>query len=687
MRSWLWLRRVGLAIGALLVLLVLTLAFIDWNWFKHPIERLVSAKLGRTVTLGGNLRVEVWSLTPNVTANALTVGNPPWEKGAPPLARIERAEIHVKLLPLLAGELILPHVALSKPDIYLHQDESGRANWTFENKAPTKTPASGPARFPAIRDLLIQDGKLTLIDEMRKLKVNGTIEAKQTRSNSDPTPFHIQGTGTINNQPFAMRVSGGPLVNLDPDHPYPFDLGIKAGDIEVLSNGRVLKPFSLAALDFSVTVSGKDLAEGFYLTQLALPNTPPFKLHVHIARQDMRIAVTDMTGTVGGSDLHGQLDIDATTKRPTMTGDLVSDRLRIQDLAEPLGKKAPTEQPLAQGAPGPKRERAPPPGTVPANPSQDLFPDAHLQVNRLRAMDADIHFRAKSVDAGQIPFKQVAFRIKLDDGVLAIDPLTFEMSEGRVAGGVRIDARKIPPAVHIDMRVKDIQLDQLKGKSPEAQPPLEGLMEARAVIDGTGDSVHRVMSDANGTFTVVLPNGEVDTAFAELTGIDVARGLGLLLTKPHDKDPIRCGIAQFDIKKGLMTADNITFDTQTVLIRGTGSINLGPESLDLDIKGQPKKFRLARLRTPIEVRGHLKKPTFSVNAGSVAKQGAVAAALGVVATPVAAIIAFVDPGLAKDQNCAQLIAEAKSKGPPPPKPSAAATGRSAKEATKDKELR
>jgi hypothetical protein len=31
------------------------------------------------------------------------------------------------------------------------------------------------------------------------------------------------------------------------------------------------------------------------------------------------------------------------------------------------------------------------------------------------------------------------------------------------------------------------------------------------------------------------------------------------------------------------------------------------------------------------------------------------------------VIAFVDPGLAKDQNCAQMIAEADSKGPKAPK--------------------
>ncbi len=696
MRSRLWLRRVILAAGGLIVLLLLTVAFMDWNWFKHPIEHFASAKFGRTVRLGGDLRAHVWSWTPTLTLNDVTLGNPPWEKAQRPMARVGRVEIHLKLLPLLKGDVILPRVALFEPDVYLHQDRFGRANWTFENQAPTKTPASGPPRLPVLRDLLIRHGKLTLLDELRKLKVSGTIEASENRSTSEATPFHVQGTGTINSQPFAMHISGGALVNLEPDHPYPFDLGIKAGDIEVVSRGRVLKPFNLGALDLEVTLSGKDLAEGFYLTQLALPNTAPFRIHAHIARQDTRMEVTDIAGTVGMSDVHGRLNIDASTKRPTVTGELASNQLRMADMAAPLGGRLRSSESLDEqpGEVGGGSKRRPPTGTgsETPDPSGALFPDARLQVDRVRAMDADVRFRAKSIDAGQIPFKQVAFRAKLDNGVLVLDPLALDMKQGRVAGEARIDARRSIPAVHVDLRVKDIQLDQLKGKSPHAEPPLGGSMQARAVIDGKGDSVHRVMSDANGTFTAVLPKGEINAAFAELTGIDVAKGLGLLLTNPRDKDEIRCGVARFDIKKGLMTADNITFDTQTVVIRGRGDINLGAESLNLEIKGEPKKLRLARLRTPIEVRGHLKKPTFGLDAGSTAKQGAAAAALGVLATPIAALIAFVDPGLAKDQNCAQMIAAAESHGPAPPKPGDASADRpsrrsSANEPMTDKKLR
>jgi uncharacterized protein involved in outer membrane biogenesis len=662
------LRWIAISLGGLVVIVILALAFMDWNLFKHPIERVASAKSGRTVTIAGDLNVHIWSWTPTVTVNGLTVGNPPWEANRP-LAKIERLEIKLKLAPLLKGDVILPRVSLLKPDVYLHQEKSGRANWTFENKAPTNEPASGPTKLPVLRDLLIESGKMTLVDDLRRLKVDGTIEAHEKASKEDSKPFRIEGKGTINDQPFELTVAGGPLMNLEPEHPYPFKLDITAGDIKVDSDGRVLKPFSLAGLDFDVTLSGKDLAEGFYLTQLALPNTPPFKLHAHIARNGMRIGVTDIAGKVGESDLQGKLDIDATRKRPLIAGDLVSHQLRMNDLAASLGGKPKSGNSLdvkAQAAEGSKhpepKEKAPPP-----DPNARLFPDAHLQVERVRAMDGDVHFRAKSIEAGSVPFKQVALRVKLDNGVLALDPFAFEMPQGHLTGNVKIDARKSVPKVHIDVRVKDIQLDQLKGKAPDAAPPLGGVMEARAVIDGTGDSVHSVMSNANGMLTLVLPNGEVRSAFAELTGINVAKGVGLLLTKPNDRAEIRCGVAQFNIKDGLMNAENVTFDTQNVLIKGKGDIKLGPEELNLQIKGEPKKIRLTRLRAPIEVKGHLLKPSVGVDIGSTAKQGAIAAALGAIATPIAAVLAFVDPGLAKDQNCAVMLAEAEHKGPPPPK--------------------
>ena len=112
-----------------------------------------------------------------------------------------------------------------------------------------------------------------------------------------------------------------------------------------------------------------------------------------------------------------------------------------------------------------------------------------------------------------------------------------------------------------------------------------------------------------------------------------------------------------------MTAQNIVMDTQNVMITGKGTINLRTEALDLSVNGQPKKVRLANLKSPVLVRGSLRKPAVTLDTAHVVKQGAIAGALAAIA-PLAAVLAFVDPGLAKDVDCGALLSEAQQAGVP-----------------------
>jgi AsmA family protein len=652
------LRWTGIVLGVLVVIVVLTLALIDGDSMKGPIERYASAKAGRTVSIG-KLEVHAWSWTPSATVEGLKVGNPKWEKARRPMAQVERLNVQLKLLPLLKGDVILPRVELIRPTLYLHRDASGRTNWSFEIERPTNAPAEPPPDLPTVRDFLIQGGKLTVRDDIRRLNVDGVVQARENSTKDDPEAFRIQAKGTINRQRFESRVTGGPLVNLDPDKPYPFGLDVEAGDIRIAADGTVRKPFDLARVKLNVRASGGDLADLYYLTQLAFPNTPPFQLSATVERNGSKVHVTNLAGKTGRSDVSGDLTVDRSRKRPFVSGHIDSTQLYLSDLVAPLGGR-PKIAGALQGAPEAERpskkgvEEAPP-----AAADARLFPVARLQVNRVRAMDGDVKFRAQSIHAGSLPMKEVAFDIKLNEGVLALAPFEFELPQGLLTGTAHIDARGKVPHTRLDVRMKDLQLDQLKGRKPGSQPPLGGVLQARAVLEGDGDSVHDFMANGNGRVSLVLPKGEVRAAFAELTGINVARGVGLLLKGDNEKATIRCGVAQFAVLNGKMQAQNVVFDTEDVRITGRGEVRLGPEELDLSLKGEPKKLRLARLRSPVEIGGHLRKPAFGIDAGETAKQGAIAAALGVV-TPVAAVLAFIDPGLAKDENCAELLSTAQA---------------------------
>ncbi|HEY3849657.1 MAG TPA: AsmA family protein, partial [Steroidobacteraceae bacterium] len=253
--------------------------------------------------------------------------------------------------------------------------------------------------------------------------------------------------------------------------------------------------------------------------------------------------------------------------------------------------------------------------------------------------------------------RQVNFHLQLHDGLLRMDPLTFVLDTGRFSGRLAIDARKDVPETTIDMAIDHVDLAQFKSASAK-QPPLDGSLLGRLDIHGFGTSVHKLASTADGTLSVALPEGQMNNALAELTGINVVRGLGLLLSEKEKDTQIRCGIVDFQAKKGMLDSKSVFIDTTNVLITGRGHIDLGDERLDLTLQGDPKKIRLLRLRSPITLHGTLLHPAVGVKPGQLLAQAGVAIALGTLLTPAAAALALIDPGLAKNKDCSAVMAEA-----------------------------
>lgn len=278
-------------------------------------------------------------------------------------------------------------------------------------------------------------------------------------------------------------------------------------------------------------------------------------------------------------------------------------------------------------------------------------------------MDANVRYRADSVIApANFPLRQVRLTIILDHGLLRFDPVSFIMPHGTLSGRVSVDARRATPVTDADLKISNIQLEDLFKDSKTAA--LEGPFEARAVLRGVGDSVHQTASTANGTVTVVVPRGEIRKAFAELMGINVANGLGLLFAKDHSETAIRCGVADFRAVNGTLHAGTFVVDTDVVTAVGAGDINLGTEALDLTLQGHPKKFRLFHLHAPVAVTGHLKSPKFGLKPGQAPVQALGAVALGVALGPAAAILPFVDLGLNHNTDCVALVQGAQRRGAP-----------------------
>jgi uncharacterized protein involved in outer membrane biogenesis len=252
----------------------------------------------------------------------------------------------------------------------------------------------------------------------------------------------------------------------------------------------------------------------------------------------------------------------------------------------------------------------------------------------------------------------------LKDGVLTGDPVSVSFSRGTLAGTARLDATGATPRTDVDLRLTGARLEDWITTRFAGEPVIEGQMAARAKLTGYGNSVRAAAGSATGSLTVVAPSGELRQAFAELLGVNISKGLLLLLSESPNRSKVRCAVADFRVKDGVARANRIIVDTDVVLLKGEGTVNLRTERLDLRFEGESKKPRLLRLFVPINVNGPLTKPGIDLDTGNALAQGGIGAALAALVNPLAAILPFVEPGLAEDANCAALIAEGKRKGAP-----------------------
>jgi uncharacterized protein involved in outer membrane biogenesis len=732
----------GIIVGGLFVVLLITLAVLDANAdaLRGPLARVASRHLGREVRIDGKLRLELLSWTPRVVINQLRIANPDWVHKPADMARIGQLQVSWSIPALFKGELLLPYVGLDDSEIDVVRDAKQRLNWDLSNGAPSK-PSAKPARLPILGSLHLGPGHLTVADELRKLRFNGTVKADQA-ANGGALSLSLQGDGSINGEPFELSATGDPLITAENHKPYTLVSRIRAGRTKVKSTITITKPFDMGSVVADIDASGDDLADLYYLSGLALPNTASYTVSSHLERKGSELKLTNFKGTLGNSDIHGTLSIETAGDRPMLTADLATRLLDIKDLGPTLGSRAKVEpgslskqqakhsSETAEESSAKARAAAPhaaktgaaakaqgtdtpgvaddadaktadgggtPDGSgtasgtaeasgntlhlhgaqpksaqartaeaheadIKAAKGETLLPDAKLDLQRVRGMDANVKYHAEAVKTDKMSIREILVDLHLDNGVMTFKPVSFVLPQGKLTSNITVDASKEVPEVQIDSRLSEVRLSQFKTK--DGQEPLDGTMVGRAILHGRGKSLHEIGSTAEGTLSVAVPHGDIRSAFAELLGINAARGMGLLLTKNQDKIGIRCGVANFKAEGGVFAAQDIVIDTDNVLILGKGQVDLGPESLDLTLNGQPKKLRFFRIKSPIELGGTLSKPKVGLKMGNTPGQIALATALGVLATPLASVLAFIDPGLAKDADCGSLLAEAQRQGAP-----------------------
>ena len=625
----------ALAGALVLIAIVVLVALWDWNWFKGPVERQVQSRTGRSFDIGGDLDVDLGRVT-TIRLDKLTFGNAPWSK-QPTMASADRLDFDIEIWPLLHRQFRIPRIRLERPVLLLEKGPKGVGNWVFGSQQPSQT---------QFGRLWVDDGRLQYIDAAAKTAIDVDIRSTAPGKGDVAPPIDVDGSGRWQGNPFTVRGHAqSPLALRDKQQPYRIDAHAQAGSTRAHARGTLLDPLQLRGFDLMLALSGQDLGDLYPMLGIAVPQSPPYAFDGHFTR-DIEDGSTvwnyrGFHGKVGDSDLSGDASLTTGGVRPFLRATLVSQRLDFDDLAVFIGK-APksgdgetTNATLAALA---AREQA----------SPRILPDTPYNLTKLHAMDADVRWKARRINAPKLPLDDMDAHLKLAGGVLQLVPLDFGVADGHIRSTVHMDARRSPIRTRADIAVRGLDLGKLMPESNLVKQAI-GKLGGNAALAGKGNSIAAMLGSSDGDVAIGMGRGRISNLVMELAGIDIEESLKFLVEGDRTI-PIRCAFGDFSVADGVMTSRALAFDTTDTILVGEGHINLRDETLDLKLRPRPKDRSLLVLRSPLLVTGTFKHPSFRPDLKRVGLRSAIALTLGSIAPP-AALLATLELGPGKNADC------------------------------------
>jgi uncharacterized protein involved in outer membrane biogenesis len=654
---------------SLLVIATAATVFIllfGWNWLRQPIEQYALNKTGRVLSIKGDLTLGWHWPLPRITARDISFSNPSWAK-EPLLFKASSAEIEVDFLKLLQGRFVFPQVHLENAAAFLEQNPDGRKSWLLDLAQKDE------AARTEIGRITLDEAKLGYDDISQKTRIRADISSISPLPTASPYALTVAAEGQFKGNAFKAKGSGGPAIAIrDETTPYPLKVEASIGRTHVNAEGTATGLLKLSTLEMKLALRGDNLDQLFPIIGIATPRTRPYAVEGRLQRAGNEWNYQDFKGRFGESDIAGSAKLTVGGQRPIVVANLTSNVLDIDDLGPLIGARQGSVKAARQAADvvgvegngnGATNMPADTKPTAAATPARmRVLPDLPFKTDRWNSLDAEVNLRAKTIRrAAELPLENLRVHMLLRNAVVTLDPLDFGVAGGHLNALITLDGSKRPIQATARVKAQKLLIAKL---FPSSALNKASIGQINGVFDlkGRGDSVGQMLATSEGKIGLVAAGGQISRLMMEKAGLHLWEMLQLNLAGDQLIE-LRCAVADFDVKAGILRSNALILDTQVTTITGTGTIDLAREQLDLTLNQRTKKTSPLALRSPLILRGSFVKPVVGVDKGKLAARAVGAVALGLV-NPLLALIPLVDPGPGKDSDCGPLLSAAKTSVPP-----------------------
>lgn len=660
------LKLVAAAIGALVILaaaaIAIVVATINPNDYKDRIADAARSATGRELVFDGDLSLSFFPWL-GVAFGPMHLGNPPdFPKAAPSPAsgtsgdddiflRIKGGGLRVAFMPLLSKRVEVAELMLDGLHLNLVRAADGRTNWDFAKpgQAPaapaSPTPqaaqpsASGGAPMAvAVDTLSVKGASLSFRDlstgqqfRARDLNVNVNglapggdpadiklavamsgqkpdIEADlsltaKVQSDLDGSVLRIDGL-TVTLTPKGgvapaglgkVELAGDLTVHTVPQRVDIARLSLSTPTMKVGVNGTA----ALGAQSFEglVTLAGsprKALESLGTPVRTADPKVlDALDLKLDVQAAPAKVDVRSITGKLDDTAIQGKASAVPGAVQ-VIRAELALDAIDVDRYLPPEGDKgkAPEKGAAPTTGKGSKDGKAAPQdGTAEAKKS-------------LRAIDADVTFKAGRLVASKVPMTNVLVRLVADKGLVRINPLQLNLGGGAVNGDITADTRAEATKSRIVTTVKGVEVGELQ-QAALGKRHVSARTDVKTDLTATGDDWNAAKHTLAGTASLAMTQGTIHGFQIIPEGIKGAesRRAG---ASGQKFDSLTASIRA---DKGVVSNKDLKFVSPGIGATGAGTADLGRNVVDyaatLDVTGLPK--------IPIKISGSLDSPSYGVD--------------------------------------------------------------------------
>ncbi len=600
-----FLAAVAVLVALLVAIVLLAPNLVPAASYKGRIEAEASKALGRAVTLGDDISFKIFPNTA-FSVSDLVVANAEGFSGDH-LARVERADIGVKLMPLFGGRVEISRFILTRPDLNLQKAKSGAVNWNLASQPAAPQPDGAPAQGPrelSLGEVRLVDGRAVYEDAAAgKTFTLDSINA-DVRLASLSEPLEVDSTMNFQGAPATAKVVLSTLSDMlaKKDSNLKLDLVLGAATV-----GADLLIAGGDTLSYSgpITIDAPDLPALATLFDVQLADAPGFdRLSVSGEATGAPTSLALSAAKIGFDkiDAEGDLKLDWSGAKPKATGALTTGALDLRPYMPPPAT-------AAQGFPAWSTEK--------------------MDFTSLRNIDADLDLSAGQVFLNDIETGAARMRLKIADARMTADIPQIAFYKGGGSGKLVVDAARATPSIAGDFKMASVDANPFTIDLMKMDRVL-GLGGFTLTFNATGSSQKAIMESLDG-------KGGFDLADGALKGINIAK-IASAVTKlyeggltnpaaistaiaearrPDERTDFSKFLTTFTIVDGQMQAPTISMEGPYLTMTGAGKVNLPDQAVDIRLLPRASTSADGKagrnIAIPIRVGGTFSAPTIGVD--------------------------------------------------------------------------